>query len=156
MDNFIVIRLFGIIKIYKMNINSAEKRLEKLKKYVDKKKHFKGALIRLLKKTKFKKFALILGFNLGDVIINSYVNAMINSIICMYINYKQENFNLKELYYQVQITESPLILNFHCIFKVKSVDTIKEVMYEHKKVKKENGEVKTFEKRSDLYGRTSN
>ena len=118
----------------------------------------KDTISRFLKKSYIDKFVLSLGFNLDDYIANSYVNAALNTIICMYINLNQEKFNLKKLYYQTYIGENLVNLNFEGIIKISVADTIKVIGKEYFRLLKEekgSNKILPFKKRSEQYGRAS-
>lgn len=137
MENGIKIKLLNIVTVYKNKFFDKENK----KKNEDKKKNknnpfndkkFGNRIIReLLKKADFDKFALSLGFNFDDPIANSYINASINTILCLYINHNQQKFNLKKLYYSTYISENLLFLNFESIIKINLVDTIKVIVKEY-------------------------
>lgn len=154
MDNDIKIKLLNIITVYKKELFESKKQKKKNKKKPFKDNKFVDRTIReLLKKSNFDKFSLLLGFNLDDPIANSYINASINTILCIYINHNQQKFNLKKLYYGTYISENLLFLNFESIIKLSLVDTIKVVVKEYfddKKKKnkdsKENNKQKTKQK----------
>ena len=67
--------------------------------------NFTKKIISWCKKVNFKKFILVVGFNTEDYVKNSYINASLNSIICMIINANQKRFNFDKLYYQVGISD---------------------------------------------------
>ena len=111
-----------------------------------------------MKKSYINKFVLDLGFNLNDPISNSYVNATLNTILCLYINSNYKKFNFKRLYYQTYIAENLLDLNFECIIKISLADTIKVVGKEYFRLLKEEkttNKILYFKKRSEEYGRAS-
>lgn len=62
-------------------------------------------IISWCNKVNFKKLILVVGFNTEDYVKNSYINASLNSIICMIINANQERFDFNNLYYQVGISD---------------------------------------------------
>jgi len=94
-------------------------------------------IFQLLDKSYVEKFVLSLGFNLEDYIANSYINAALNTILCLYINYKQEQFNLKKLYYQTYIGDNLANLSFQGIIKISLADTIKVIGKEYFRLLKE-------------------
>lgn len=135
MENEIKIKLLNIVTVYKNKFFDKKKEKKDKKKntnnpFNDKK--FVDRIIReLFKKADFDKFALSLGFNFDDPIANSYINASINTILCLYINHNQQKFNLKKLYYSTYISENLLFLNFESIIKITLVDTIKVIVKEY-------------------------
>lgn len=161
--NYLILKLFGIFPIAKIYLS---KRIDKIfkqgyiEKYVStqKQKNMKlkealsieNILFNMLNDIKYKKVILSLGFNINEYIINSYINASINTIICMYINVNKQRFNLNKLYYQVYISKSPLKIYLDCIIRINFVKTIKEIL------KKYISKKKLEKKRSVYYGRTSN
>lgn len=159
MKSKILFKLCSVIPIY-FKKPFEKKKVPKNKKENKIKKVFnnKDTIFRFLKKCYIDKFVLSLGFNLDDYIANSYVNAALNTIICMYINLNQEKFNLKKLYYQTYIGENLANLNFECIIKISLADTIKVIGKEYIRLLKEeksNNKVLQFKKRSEQYGRAS-
>lgn len=145
MDNEIKIKLLNIITVYKRELFESKKQKKNNKKNPFKNNKFVDRTIReLFKKANFDKFSLSLGFNFDDPISNSYINASINTILCMYINHNQQKFNLKKLYYGTYISKNLLFLNFESIIKINLVDTIKVVVKEYfndkKKENKDNKE----------------
>jgi len=157
MDNEIKIKLLNMVTVYKKELfgNKKEKKNKKKNKnnpFNDNK--FVDRTIReLFKKANFDKFSLSLGFNFDNPIANSYINAGINTILCMYINHNQQKFNLKKLYYGTYISENLLFLNFESIIKINLVDTIKVVVKEYfndkrkkNKYSKENSSQKNKQK----------
>ena len=131
MENSIKIKLLKVIPVYNQElfIKNGKKKKETKKNDTLLNKNFVDNVVkRLIKKAKLDKFVLSLGFNLDDPIANSYVNASLNTILCMYINHNQEKFNLKKLYYTTYISYSNLlILNFEGIINISLTDTIKEI-----------------------------
>jgi len=153
MDNELKIKLLNIVTVYKKELFGKKK--EKKNKKKNKNNPFSDskfvdrAIRELFKKANFDKFSLALGFNFDDPIANSYINASINTILCMYINYNQQKFNLKKLYYQTYISENLLFLNFESIIKLSLVDTIKVVVKEYfadKKKKKQDSKENSKQK----------
>ena len=96
---------------------------------------------------------LNLGFNLGDDIANSYLNASINTLICIAINLNQKQFNLNKLYYKTYVGDNLAKLNFEGIIKISLENTIKVIVKEYFKMLKEK--YLTYKERS-IYGRSSN
>lgn len=165
MESKLTYKLCGIIPLfYKKLFENKDK--EKVKKQSQNKikKVFNNRKIifELLDKSYIEKFVLSLGFNLGDYIANSYINATLNSILCLYINFNQEKFNLRKLYYQTYIGENLVNLNFEGIIKISLADTIKVIAREYFKLlqqekpgTKDNAKIFKFRKRREEYGRAS-
>ena len=158
-DSKIIFKLCGILPVYNKKIFEPKKvkkqeRENKIKKVFNN----KNTILELLKKSYINKFVLDLGFNLNDPISNSYINATINTILCLYINSNYKKFNFKRLYYQTYIAENLLDLNFECIIKISLADTIKVVGKEYFRLLKEDrmaNKILSFKKRSEEYGRAS-
>lgn len=140
-------------KLFEKNNKKKKKGKENLfKKVVTSKK----TILKLLSKSYFEETSLLLGFNLGDPVNNSYVNASLNSIICILINSNEKKFNFKKLYYQTFISENLLKLNFNCIIKISLENTIRVILKEYfKMLKKEKRKNLAFKERR-IYGRASN
>lgn len=79
---------------------------------------------KVLSKTSFDKFHIEIGFNLDSPIINSYANATINTLLCLYINKNIDKFDMRHLYYRVYISEEIYKLHFNGILRFKIADTI--------------------------------
>lgn len=139
--NYLILKLFGIFPIAKIYfLNRIDKIFKEgyIEKHVgaQKQKNMKlkealsieNILFNMLKDIKYKKVIFSLGFNLNEYVINSYVNASINTVICMYININQQRFNLNKLYYQVYISKSPLKIYLDCIISINFAKTIKEIL----------------------------
>ena len=62
-------------------------------------------IISWCSKVNFKKLILVVGFNTEDYVKNSYINASLNSIICMIVNANQERFDFNNRCYQVGISD---------------------------------------------------
>ena len=67
--------------------------------------NFTKKILSWCRKVKFKKLVLVAGFNTNDYVKNAYINASLNSIICMIINKNEDRFNFNKLYYQVGISD---------------------------------------------------
>lgn len=144
MENEIKIKLLNIVTVYKNEFfDKKNENKNRNKNNLFNNKKFANRIIReLFKKAEFDKFALSLGFNLDDPIANSYINASINTILCMYINHNQQKFNFKKLYYSTYISENLLFLSFESIIKITLVDTIKVVVKEYFSYKKKKKQEK--------------
>lgn len=113
-DNYIKVKLFNIITVSKIKIfkkvidvfekNKVEELAIKIKEQID----YGKRKLDIKRGIKFDKIFFSLGFNLEDYIINSYVNAALNTILCMYININQEMFDIKKLYYNIYISDKPI------------------------------------------------
>ncbi len=158
-ESKITFKLCGLIPVFHKKILE-NKKVTKKQKENKIKKLFNNSdtIYQLIKKSYIDKFVLSLGFNLGEPIANSYVNAALNTIICMYINLNQDKFNMKRLYYQTYIGEKLANLKLEGIIKISIADTIKVIGKEYfKLLKEENGKNKilVFKKRREEYGRAS-
>ena len=155
--NNVVVSICGLIPVYfkrlfKSKKNKKIKKESRLKKVITSKK----TIIKLLSKSYFEKICLSLGFNVDDTVNNAYLNASLNTIICILINSYQKNFNFRNLYYQTYVDDNLVKLNFNCIIKISLENTIKVIVTEYiKMLKKEKIDSLTFEERS-IYGRASN
>lgn len=88
----------------------------------------KSDIKKILKSVEYEKFSLNLGFNIEDPIANSYINASLNTILCMYINYNIDKFDLKKLYYLVYVSKNVYEIQFDGILRFKLVDNIYEIL----------------------------
>lgn len=158
-ENLLKIKLFTFIPVYVMNILKIELKNGEKKNRINPiinffLKLYKHKIIKaMIKKMYVKEFFFSLGFNLDNCIVNVDVNAAINSLLCIIINSYSKNFNFSRLYYQTYISEQPLIFNFNSIIHFSVGNTIKVIVKQHIKEKKQ---ITNFENRSDVYGRTSN
>lgn len=158
-------KLCGIIPLFYKKLFENKDREKTRKQSENKiKKVFNNrkTIFELLDKSYVDKFILSLGFNFDDYIANSYINAALNSILCLYINFNQEKFNLKKLYYQTYIGESLANLSFQGIIKISLADTIKvigkqyfKLLKQEKSNTKEKNKILKFKKRREEYGRAS-
>lgn len=169
MPNYIQIKFLGILPIYKMDV------FKKINKNKDKKnnnakkknKHNKNNISATFSKTKvikgilnkvnFKQFVLSLGFNTRSCIANSYINASLNTLLCMYINSNQRRFKMNKLFYQTYISDNLFVLNFDGILSISIADTIYIILKEYfnlLKKKKFKQKILIYERRN--YGNTSN
>ena len=107
-------------------------------------KQLTNKILKLLKRVKFNKLVVIGGFNTEDYVKNAYMNASINTIICMVINVYQKNFDLNKLYYQVAISDYnyylalDTVLSFSFITNINIIYTIIKLAYNLKIEKKMN------------------
>lgn len=90
----------------------------------EKYRKMKDKIGEYIDKIYIEKLGFSFGFNTGDYVKNAYINASLNSIICLYINYRRKNFNFNRLYYQVYIADYTYYLDLNSIIKVKFADTI--------------------------------
>lgn len=77
--------------------------------------NFTKKILSWCRKVRFKKLVFAFGFNTEDYVKNSYINATLNSIICMTINANQDRVNFNNLYYQVSISDYNYYLNLDTI-----------------------------------------
>ena len=161
-DINLVIKIMGFIPVYKysgkkktskkdkniLDILNAIKNSFKIKQ--GKKESLTRKIFKLGETVKFEKLILIGGFNTEDYVKNAYINASINSIICMYINKNQDNFNLNKLYYQVSISDYTYYLSVDTKLSfriIKNIDILLTIFRLIKNLKKE----KITEKQEDKY-----
>lgn len=111
-------------------INSKKKK-NKLKQY------FSKALYNSLR---CSKLLLSIGFNLEDYVVNSYINAELNAILCIYINKNQDKFNLKNIYYEVYLSKEPVKIYADVEVKFTVFSILKNLIKEKKKDKNKYNE----------------
>ena len=157
LKNNIVVKLFNILPVYKKNLFVKKKDKKNTAKNNDFVKTVNkiSTIKKLMKKIRYDEFVLSLGFNTDDYIANSYINASLNTLLCMYINANQYQFNMKKLYYQTYIADHLVVLNFESIIRISIADTMSIILKEYFKVKKSKKKLLVFE-RSKYYGNTSN
>ena len=140
LESKLTYKLCGIIPMFYKKLFENKDREKTRKQSENKiKKVFNNrkTIFELLNKSYIEKFVLSLGFNLDDYIANSYINAALNSILCLYINFNQEKLNMKKLYYQTYVGENLVNLNFEGIIKISLADTIRVIGKEYFKLLKE-------------------
>ena len=156
MNNKVSIKLCSILPVFskklfkKKELKKKNKNKSMLKKVITSNK----TILKLLKKSYFEQTSLSLGFNLDNPVSNTYLNASLNSIICILINSNSNNFNFKKLYYATYISENLVKLNFNCIIKITLENTIKVILKEYFQMLRKEKNI-TFKERS-IYGRASN
>lgn len=156
----IVIKIMGFIPIYKYTNDKKNKDksntqkltiveiIDVIKESFSKEEkginNFISEFFKWGKRLKYRKFALIGGFNTEDYVKNAYINATINSLLCMYINANQDNFNLNKLYYQVAISNYKYyltldtIIAFPLFHNIDVFKTIIRIVHKFKKKKIDN------------------
>lgn len=130
--NYINVKLFGILPIIRINffkkiydyfkgkdIYSVAKIVnEKIEKKRQKKRIKKRSRFHILNGVKVDSLYLCFGFNLGDYIINSYVNAALNNILCLGFNMNQKIFNIYNIYYRIYISQEPINIVLNTEIKI--------------------------------------
>lgn len=177
-DVILSIKILGFIPVYKYNKNKkkenyqADKSSNKLaitdiigvlKQSISKEElkitDLTKKLYRWGKRVNFHKFILIGGFNTEDYVKNAYINASINSIICMFINGNQDNFNLKKLYYQISISDYnyyltlDTVLSFPVINNIDVLKTIISIIHKFKKTKSKKEKSNIIVKQENKYAK---
>lgn len=157
LENKIIFKLCSLLPVYNKKLFEKKKTVKKQRKNIIRKVfNNKNTLYELIRKSYIEKFVLSLGFNLEDPIINSYVNANLNTTVCMYINLNQNKFNLKRLYYQTYVGDNLAKIDLEGIIKITLTDTIKVIIKEYFKLLKEKKvKILLFKRRRDIYGRAS-
>lgn len=136
MKNKIKIKLIYFITVFEKDIFIKKENKNKTKSNSNKTTLLKA----LYKSVTFSKFLVSIGFNTYNVVLNSYINALLNSTLCIYINQNNRKFNFKELYYQVYLSNTPIVINFdtsakvvpirfalnYIVFKVKEIKLLKQ------------------------------
>ena len=166
----ITIKILGVIPIFKYNYKKEKIKREyvSILDYISsviKKNQQEGRVsisditkksLKFLRKIKFEKLILIGGFNTEDYVKNTYLNASINTIICMIINGNQKKFNLNNLYYQVSISNYDYYLTLNSIIKFYLVHNIDMVFSIFCFILKTKRTMKKEIRRVEKNGRTSN
>ena len=136
LKNNITVKALGIIPIYNKKLfnENANKNKKKESKFGKNLKSRETAFM-LLDKSYLDKFVLSLGINVEDYIANAYINASVNTLLCLYININQDKFNLKKLYYQTYVSDELLKLNFETNIKIKLIDFLIILFKSNKKQK---------------------
>ena len=144
LNNYIKLYILGIIRIKKIkikqknkNINNSDNKLKEtiddvldvIDKYVTYEKQDelflkKDDIVKLKNNMKYKQFYLDVGVNFKEVIINSYIIAIINSLINMYIGKNADIFNLSKTQYNTYISNKVFNIDFFSIINLNLVHTI--------------------------------
>ena len=90
----------------------------------------------MLKSISFNEFYLILGFNLKEPIINSYLIAIINSLINIYLVQNIDKFKMENVAYKTYISNKIIDFNFFSIINFKLVNNIIIIFKIIKKLRK--------------------
>lgn len=142
-SNYLLFKLLALVPLKKFKfIKTIEKVIKKKlspkkqicskKKNSNLKQYFSKALYNTLK---CSKLLLSIGFNLEDYVVNSYINAELNSILCIYINKNQEKFALKNIYYEVYLSKEPVKIFADIEFRFTIFGIVKNLIKEIKKDK---------------------
>ena len=115
---------FCKIPIYVINPFIKTRKTNNKKAKTNRKVNVAEFVNRLIDKSMVTQLNLNLGFNIGNTIANAYIMASINTILCLFINSKSDNFNFKKLYYQTYISNKMLNLNLKCIITTSIANTI--------------------------------
>lgn len=170
-DNYLKIYLFGFIPIIKikLEVKKNSKMLENkgvvkdiintifslTMEYIGVKKV--GSTIiskkdtdKILKSLYFEKLDLKFGFNFYNVILNAYLIAFFNTLICLLIASKQKYFNLNNIKYFTYISNKQIYnLDVFCISKLNFANTIFviiKVFIKYRKVAKKYGKTKSSDR----------
>ena len=84
----------------------------------------KKDLRKLLKSISFNEFYLILGFNFKEPILNSYIIAVINSFINIYLAQNIDKFKMENTAYKTYISNKIIDFHFFSIINFKLVNNI--------------------------------
>ena len=166
----ITIKILGVIPIFKYNYKKEKTKREyvSILDYISsviKKNQQEGKIsisdvtkksLKFIKKIKFDKLVLIGGFNTEDYVKNAYLNASINTIICMIINGNQKKFNLNNLYYQVSISNYDYYLTLNSIIRFSLVHNMNMIFSIFSFISKINKTMKKEIRRVEKNDRTSN
>lgn len=104
LKNYVKIKILFFLQVFKKDIFE-EKRKPKRQNVKPKSK--KVLAKAAYNSIKFERFILSLGINTFNPILNSYINAGLNTGICMYINKESKKFNFNALYYQIYLSDIP-------------------------------------------------
>lgn len=160
----ITLKILGVIPIYSYNKGKKNKKRKKktvtisniykaIKNSVAEEEfkiiNFTKKILSWCRKVKFKKLVIIAGFNTEDYVKNAYINASLNSVICMIINANQDRFDFNKLYYQVAISDYNYYLNLDTVITFslyKNIDVFITIIKFIFNLKKEtNNDVKNNE-----------
>lgn len=79
---------------------------------------------KIFKNVKAQKFILSLGINTGDYIANAYINVVVNTALCLFINFNSKKFDFNNLYYKVYTSKKLYEYDISCIFTFRVANTI--------------------------------
>lgn len=115
----------------------------------------KKELEKIFKNIYFEECFFNIAFNSENHILNSYINMIANTFLCMYINKNINRFNLSKLRYSVNVSKNVYEIEFKGIIKFRLINNIYElfkILIRYLKLKKEEKKGKESEEN----GRTSN
>lgn len=135
MDNTFKIKVIYFITILKKDIFGKKK--EKKRK-VNKDKNNKEKMFALYNSVKFQRLILSLGINVYNPVVNSYIHAMLNTGLCMYINVNNNKFNFNNLYYQIYLSDVPIVLSLNSQIDVVPIKFLIEYLKQKVKHRKDN------------------
>ena len=144
MKNNIILKILKVIPVYKHKLFKEKKNKKK-----NKKRGFGIKIAKVVVKTlKIDELYLNLGINSYSYILNSYLNALINTSICMYVNVNSKKFNFSKLYYQIYTSECPFAINLNA--KISS--NILKIIYmyfksRHNKKREKNNNLNNFKEK---------
>lgn len=165
----VTLKILGVIPIYSYNKGKKNKKRKVTKVTISKIysaiknsvaeeefkiSNFTKKIFSWCRKVRFKKLVLVAGFNTEDYVKNAYINASMNSIICMIINANQDRFDFNKLYYQVAISDYNYYLNLDTVITFslyKNIDVFITIIRFIFNLKKEtNNDVKSNENNSPI------
>lgn len=136
MNNVLSVKILFFLNIFRKNIfeekNNKQKKKEKIKMDKGNQKLLIKALYSSLK---FNRLILSLGLNTFNDILNSYINAGLNASLCMYINKNSNKFKYNNLFYQIYMSEVPLVLNLDASIYILPIKAIFEYIKQKIKLK---------------------
>lgn len=135
MDNIFKIKVMYFITILKKYIFGKKK---KEKRKANKNKNNKDIVLVLYNSVKFQRLILSLGINVYNPVVNSYIHAMLNTGLCMYINKDSKKFNFNNLYYQIYLSDVPIVLSLNSQIDIVPIKFLIEYLKQKVKHKKDN------------------
>lgn len=136
MENVFRVKIMYFVTIFKKYIFDKKKKDKTTKN--NKSKNKKEIMLALYNSVKFKQFILSLGINVYNPVVNSYIHAMLNTGLCMYINKNNKKFNFNNLYYQIYLSESPIVLSLNTRIDIVPIRFVFEYIKQKVKHKKCN------------------
>lgn len=134
MNNILSVKILFFLNIFRKNIFE-EKNNSQKKKRKKNKENQKLLIKALYNSLKFNRLILSLGLNTFNDILNSYINAGLNASLCMYINKNSNKFRYNNLYYQIYMSEMPLVLNLDASIYISPIKAIFEYIKQKIKLK---------------------
>lgn len=137
MNNILKVKAMFFIPVISKNIFDEKKREKKKNRFQRINK--KQLILALYNSIKFQELIVSLGVNVHNPVVNSYINASLNTGLCMYINKNIKKFNFNNLYYQIYLSDLPLVLSVNTKIDIAPIKFILEYIKQKINAKNSKG-----------------